>query len=405
MTKQKEPMVGRTFGRLTVISEAGRSKNGSITYLCSCSCGNQVIVKGTALRSGNNLSCGCLKKEVLSKKVVKNLAGTIINGIKVIREAGRTKAQKVKWLCICPECGKEFVTLGNSLLTSRVKRCPTCSTENRRNRSVKFAKERVNKQVQELVGRKYGELTIVSRSKNVNEKGRPLWVCHCNVCNKNSEFTIEQLRGRKTCGCVKPNTKHGLRFHRLYSIWSAMKSRCYNPNTPAYKNYGERGISICDEWHYNFQSFFDWAVTHGYESNLTIERLEVNGNYEPNNCTWIPIGEQANNTRRNHRFTYKGGTLNVAQWANKYNVGRHVIEEGIEIGDLETSVNRVRKKRNLRKDLFLFNGEEQTLKEICKKCDVSFRLASDRLYKLGWSLEKALNTPPRKITKDKNKNI
>ena len=107
MVKQKESMIGRTFGRLTVISEEGRSKNGSITYLCSCSCGNQVIVKGTALRSGNNSSCGCLKKELLSKKSVKDLTGMIINGIKVIKEAGRTKAQKVKWLCVCPECGKE----------------------------------------------------------------------------------------------------------------------------------------------------------------------------------------------------------------------------------------------------------------------------------------------------------
>ena len=400
MVESKEPMIGRTFGRLTVISEEGRSKNGSITYLCSCSCGKQVVVKGTALRNGNNLSCGCLKKELLSKRSIKNLAGKTINGIKVIEEAGRTNAQKVKWLCVCPECGENFIAIGNSLVSNRVKRCPKCSkkkhaeiiTEAIHNKADRYAKEK-------LIGKKYGSLEIIKRTDKKDKNGKCLYECYCSLCGQTSLFALQNLRRRKTCGCVKPHVKHGLRNHRLYHTWMGMKTRCYNPNSPEYKNYGGRGISICSKWFSDFKVFYDWALSNGYEDALTIERINVNGNYEPSNCTWIPMSEQSNNTRRNNRFTYKGETLNIAQWTKKYNVGRHIIEEGVRNNNLEAAIKKERRKFTKRNITYLYKGEYLSLKEICRKENVKYTLVCDRIYRLNWELERALITPARKLTR------
>jgi hypothetical protein len=125
---------------------------------------------------------------------------------------------------------------------------------------------------------------------------------------------------------------------RLNRIYIAMKQRCYNPKYDHYKFYGERGIKICDEWlnpeiiHLGcrgritkgYFEFKKWAINNGYSDNLTIDRIDVNGNYEPSNCRWITIKEQCNNTRRNRLFTYKGKTQTLTQWSEElgFNYGR-----------------------------------------------------------------------------------
>lgn len=405
MTKQKEPMIGRTFGRLTVISEAGRSKNGSITYLCSCSCGNQVIVAGTDLRNSRKRSCGCLKKEQekeFGKLKFLDLTGEVINGIKVIKEAGRDNKNKVKWLCICPECGEEFITLSSSLVNSSVKRCPKCSKRDRSERMREIAINRREKLKENIIGNKYGDLIILEKSTRKNTTGKSLWVCLCTACGHKTELSLSQLKYRKTCGCIKPNTKHGLKNHRLYHIWGGMKARCNNPNSENYKNYGERGISICNEWFSDFKTFYDWAMSHGYEDTLTIERIDVNGNYCPENCTWIPQSEQGNNTRRNVKITYKGETLNKNQLAKKLGIPRYIIEEGLRNNNLEGSLTKKRKKKVLRSELFLFEGKEMLLTEICKATNLPRRIIYNRVYRLKWSLEKALNTPIKTRSKKSN---
>jgi hypothetical protein len=114
-----------------------------------------------------------------------------------------------------------------------------------------------------------------------------------------------------------PKTIHGMSHSRLYQIWNAMKQRCSNPNAISYPRYGGRGITVCQEWQDSFAAFRDWAVSHGYSDNLTIDRIDNDGKYEPLNCRWVTKKEQQNHTSYNRLYTYKGEKLNVMQWAEK----------------------------------------------------------------------------------------
>lgn len=111
------------------------------------------------------------------------------------------------------------------------------------------------------------------------------------------------------------NLRHGMRNTRLYDIWRSMKQRCYNPKTNRYKKYGGRGITVCDEWKDNFQSFYDWAMSNGYSDDLSIDRIDPNGNYESNNCRWATAKQQANNRTNNNIIEFNGEVHTLAQWS------------------------------------------------------------------------------------------
>ena len=106
---------------------------------------------------------------------------------------------------------------------------------------------------------------------------------------------------------------HGLGKPKTYSHWYNMKTRCFNKNNAKYKNYGGRGITVCDEW-ISFVNFHNWAINNGFEEGLTLERIDVNGNYCPENCTWIPMSQQAKNRRVNRMITYNGITDTIRGW-------------------------------------------------------------------------------------------
>lgn len=146
--------------------------------------------------------------------------------------------------------------------------------------------------------KKYGKLTPIKidhRKASTN-----YWECKCD-CGKTTVVRETYLKNghTKSCGCIRsdrmkysnPRTTHGLRGHRLNSIWRGMKTRCYNKNSLEYSNYGGRGIAVCKEWKDDFKSFYDWAMSHGYKEGLTIDRIDNNGNYEPNNCQWLTKSE------------------------------------------------------------------------------------------------------------------
>lgn len=123
--------------------------------------------------------------------------------------------------------------------------------------------------------------------------------------------------------------KHGLKNTRLYRIWLGMKDRCNNPNTSRYLDYGGRGITVCDEWNDDFKSFYDWSMSHGYSDILTIDRIDNDKGYSPDNCRWVTMLIQANNSRHNHNITYKGETHSLSDWSRILGLSFHLLSNRI----------------------------------------------------------------------------
>ena len=140
-----------------------------------------------------------------------------------------------------------------------------------------------------------------------------------------------------------PKITHRMSYTRLYRIWADMKNRCLNPNLSKYRRYGGRGIQVCDEWLNDFQAFCDWSMANGYREDLTIDRIDNDGNYCPENCRWATQTVQQNNKSSNHLLTYDGQTFTITEWATRMNIHKDTL--------------------------------------------------MDRIYKHGWSIEKAFTTP------------
>ena len=129
-----------------------------------------------------------------------------------------------------------------------------------------------------------------------------------------------------------PKTIHGKSHSRIYQIWNSMKQRCSNPRAISYKNYGAKGVVVCDEWERNFETFYKWAMSNGYEEHLTIDRINSNGNYCPENCRWATPEEQQHNTSYNRVYSYKGVTRDVTQWAEVMGVSRNMLYKRLNRG-------------------------------------------------------------------------
>lgn len=188
--------------------------------------------------------------------------------------------------------------------------------------------------IKKLEGMTFNNLRVLKFSRfsepvfcNGKNKGRrKFWLCKCEKCGKVSEQREDSLLNghSKSCGCLQKEavTKHGQwsRDNSLFWRYNMIVQRCYNKNNHAYKDYGGRGIKMCDEWRNNPKSFLDWAYASGYQKNLTIERLDVNGNYCPENCVWITIAEQQRNKRNNIKIIYKNQNYCVTDICNILNI-------------------------------------------------------------------------------------
>lgn len=176
----------------------------------------------------------------------------------------------------------------------------------------------------EWIGKRYNKLTVIEPVKVTDKHGNNAWYWKCKCdCGKETvcrprDLLVERV---KSCGCKKAiDTGNRRRIHgenktRLHQIWVAMRGRCHHDR---YKNYGGRGISVCPEWE-NYVNFRDWALKNGYADDLTIERVDVNGNYEPSNCKWISSAEQAKNRRSNFRIIINGIERPLSEWCEIYN--------------------------------------------------------------------------------------
>ena len=184
--------------------------------------------------------------------------------------------------------------------------------------------------------------------------------------------------------------KTKIRKTELYSHWIAMKGRCLCKKQPYYKNYGGRGIKVCDEWLHNSLSFFEWSYKNGYieDAGLTLDRIDVNGNYEPSNCRWVSRKTQCNNKRNNHYITYKGRTQTLAQWCEELNLNYGTIKSRIN-RDHWTVEKAFETKDNARLKLITYKGKTQHLAEWCRELNLKYKKIQARLNESHWSVERA----------------
>lgn len=177
----------------------------------------------------------------------------------------------------------------------------------------------------DLTGQRFNKLKVIELSFIKNK--RAYWKCQCDCGNIRIVNAGHLKNGHtKSCGCLKgckegnenPSYRHGLRHSKLYQTWVNMKTRCYNSNNKTYKNYGGRGIKICEEWlnkENGFINFYNWAIENGYKEGLTIDRIDVNGDYKPNNCRWANWKKQQNNRGNNFKITYNNKTHTLQEWS------------------------------------------------------------------------------------------
>ena len=184
----------------------------------------------------------------------------------------------------------------------------------------------------DMSGRRYGKWTVMQRVEN-SKNGQAMWLCKCD-CGTEKVVCGSNLRSgaSRSCGCERNSyfsALYGVHYKepkRLFSIWSNMKSRCTNPNNNSFQNYGARGIKICNEWLHDFVAFREWALQNGYSDNLTIERIDNEGNYEPTNCRWATAEEQSNNRRNNVLISHNGETHTLNEWSKIIGVKKSTIE-------------------------------------------------------------------------------
>ena len=186
----------------------------------------------------------------------------------------------------------------------------------------------------DLTGKKYGRLTVIERAGSTTQK-KALWNCRCDCGNEIIVVGSHLLNGNtRSCGCYKRDltsermSSHGKSKTRLHHIWKNMRQRCSNPHKPDYKYYGGKGITVDDIWN-DYEVFAKWAIENGYSDNLTIDRIDVNGNYCPNNCRWVSMTEQARNMSRNRIITYNGESHCVTEWGEILGISAKVLSSRI----------------------------------------------------------------------------
>lgn len=205
----------------------------------------------------------------------------------------------------------------------------------------------------DLTGKRFGRLTVIKRGEN-SKHGNAKWICNCDCGKRNVLVFGKHLCSghTKSCGCIRIeaeyNKTHGKAYTRIYETWSGIKRRTSSRNRKNRKDYKHyKNVGMCEEWKNDFESFYKWAMDNGYEENLTIDRIDNNKGYSPDNCRWATPKMQSNNKSDNHIITYKGEAKTISEWAEitniEYQTLFHRIKNGWSVEKAFTTPIRKRK--------------------------------------------------------------
>lgn len=215
----------------------------------------------------------------------------------------------------------------------------------------------------DIIGKKYNMLTVVSRAEN-DRHGTAQWLCQCDCGNDElTKVRTNSLKsgGTKSCGCLwkeankNRDSKHKhIRqddsTHRLYEIWCGIKQRCYNQKFKQYKDYGGRGIKVCEEWNTSFENFYNWAISNGYSDDLSIDRENNDLGYSPKNCKWSTSETQNRNKRNSIHITINGIKKLLVEWAEEYGLSASTLRAryyaGLKDNELLVPLKNINKNRN-----------------------------------------------------------
>jgi hypothetical protein len=237
----------------------------------------------------------------------------------------------------------------------------------------------------DFTGQKFGMLTVLKLSDKKSIRAGRIWDCVCDCGNFYETVSAKLKSGHsKNCGCVYKSKLHGHSKTLLYAVWRGLKDRCSNPNYPGFEHYGGRGITVCDSWENSFQNFLtDMGST--YKKGLTLDRKNVNGNYEPDNCRWATLIEQARNKRTNHLIETPWGLITLAEAAEK---------SGIPVGIIKNRVGYGWKDSEVLKEVNKYNeGPIQTpwgllsIKEAAEKAGMNLKTLQGRICR-NWPKER-----------------
>lgn len=257
---------------------------------------------------------------------MKDLTGHRFGRLTAIKPQGKNKFNNYLWLCRC-DCGNEITVLSGNLLKGNTKSCG-CIQKN------------------DLTGKRYGKLFVVERLE-ADEHGDTAYLCKCDCGNEIIVRQSNLVRGHHTScgiyGCKKTNKIHGMRQSDLYHKYYDIHTRCGRKDNPLY---GGRGISVCEEWSgpNGFVAFMEWSMAHGYKEGLSLDRIDVNGDYCPENCRWTTLEMQAQNKRL--LPSNKTGVAGVYLKAGKYAAQISVHGQRLHLGTFETIPEAAKARRD-----------------------------------------------------------